>query len=209
MIKQGIVAAAIGIAGLQGALAATAYTSENWNDRFFKPTESAFCTSCNGDAETSDTFTLGASTTIGGVDVAVVDWYGSPHNTIEVGIWDMALTTQLFSQTFTLGNYTSTNLGNTVDLLSFSLSGPTLAAGNYRMSWYDPANMGMASYAGSGLTQSHPRIQNLNGYSSIQAGASFQIYDNAGVTPVPEPETYAMMLAGLGLLGVVARRRKQ
>ncbi|MBI5790619.1 MAG: PEP-CTERM sorting domain-containing protein [Rhodocyclales bacterium] len=27
--------------------------------------------------------------------------------------------------------------------------------------------------------------------------------------PVPEPETYAMMLAGLGLLGVVARRRRQ
>ena len=27
--------------------------------------------------------------------------------------------------------------------------------------------------------------------------------------PVPEPETYAMMLAGLGLLGFVARRRRQ
>ena len=27
--------------------------------------------------------------------------------------------------------------------------------------------------------------------------------------PVPEPETYAMMLAGLGLLGFIARRRKQ
>jgi hypothetical protein len=27
--------------------------------------------------------------------------------------------------------------------------------------------------------------------------------------PVPEPETYAMMLAGLGLMGLVARRRKQ
>jgi hypothetical protein len=27
-------------------------------------------------------------------------------------------------------------------------------------------------------------------------------------SPVPEPETYAMMLAGLGLLGTIARRRK-
>lgn len=40
-------------------------------------------------------------------------------------------------------------------------------------------------------------------------------YDNFSVThipstaAVPEPETYAMMLAGLGLLGFAARRRKQ
>lgn len=32
---------------------------------------------------------------------------------------------------------------------------------------------------------------------------------SASVTAVPEPETYAMMLAGLGLLGFAARRRKQ
>lgn len=29
------------------------------------------------------------------------------------------------------------------------------------------------------------------------------------VTPVPEPETYAMLLAGLGLMGAIARRRNQ
>ena len=28
------------------------------------------------------------------------------------------------------------------------------------------------------------------------------------VTPVPEPETYAMLLAGLGLVGFAIRRRK-
>ncbi|HZV67872.1 MAG TPA: FxDxF family PEP-CTERM protein, partial [Telluria sp.] len=30
---------------------------------------------------------------------------------------------------------------------------------------------------------------------------------NLNVTPVPEPETYGMMLAGLGVLGFLARRR--
>ncbi len=32
---------------------------------------------------------------------------------------------------------------------------------------------------------------------------------SATVTAVPEPETYAMLLAGLGLMGAIARRRKQ
>lgn len=32
--------------------------------------------------------------------------------------------------------------------------------------------------------------------------------ESVPVTPVPEPETYAMLLAGLGLLGAVVRRRK-
>lgn len=41
-----------------------------------------------------------------------------------------------------------------------------------------------------------------------QLGADTDIYRiSFEVTPVPEPETYAMMLAGLGLLGLIARRR--
>ena len=32
--------------------------------------------------------------------------------------------------------------------------------------------------------------------------------DNISVSAIPEPETYAMMLAGLGLMGLIARRRR-
>lgn len=43
--------------------------------------------------------------------------------------------------------------------------------------------------------------------SGLKAGTAT---GGGGITaPIPEPETYAMLLAGLGLLGVVARRRKQ
>lgn len=39
-------------------------------------------------------------------------------------------------------------------------------------------------------------------------GVSYFILDNIQVTAVPEPETYAMLLAGLALMGGMARRRK-
>ena len=32
---------------------------------------------------------------------------------------------------------------------------------------------------------------------------------NFSITPIPEPETYALMMAGLGAMGFVARRRRK
>lgn len=37
----------------------------------------------------------------------------------------------------------------------------------------------------------------------------FGTESTVNLAPVPEPETYAMMLAGLGLIGLIARRREQ
>ena len=48
----------------------------------------------------------------------------------------------------------------------------------------------------------------LLSFSSGPSGYSGSVLDNVSVTAVPEPETYALMLAGLGLMGAIARRRK-
>lgn len=46
-------------------------------------------------------------------------------------------------------------------------------------------------------------------FASRTAGNAGPALDNIAVTAVPEPETYAMLLAGLGLMGTLARRRQQ
>jgi len=52
-------------------------------------------------------------------------------------------------------------------------------------------------------------------FGNTQSGTDFFAFDQMTigsiqqVTPVPEPETYAMLIAGLGLMGFVARRRQR
>lgn len=49
----------------------------------------------------------------------------------------------------------------------------------------------------------------LDRFANPAGGAFINSSVVSPIAAVPEPETYAMMLAGLGLLGVAARRRKQ
>ena len=76
-----------------------------------------------------------------------------------------------------------------------SLVGTSLApGGNSLVLTWGAANSGSYYLAVGGLT------------NGTQGG----IYTGAiSVTAVPEPETYAMMLAGLGALGFLARRRRK
>ena len=50
-------------------------------------------------------------------------------------------------------------------------------------------------------------FQNAGGDNLGALLDNVSVTSNGGVTPIPEPETYALMLAGLALVGCAARRR--
>ena len=67
-----------------------------------------------------------------------------------------------------------------------------------------------ASFTGmQTLSLSTPGISYAIFGATDAANGSSVYADNFTISAVPEPETYAMLLAGLGLLGFTARRRKQ
>jgi len=52
----------------------------------------------------------------------------------------------------------------------------------------------------------NPGVYSLTISGNAGTGASYG--GNVVLTPIPEPETYALMLAGLGVVGFVAARRR-
>ena len=91
--------------------------------------------------------------------------------------------------------------------LENELSGSSLAAYNADARAQD----WVAAAIGASWTNIH-NVRVLNLYDTYNATThvfSGNHQDQLYLAPVPEPETYAMLLAGLGLMGFVVRRRRQ
>jgi len=93
----------------------------------------------------------------------------------------------IYKDTYT-GNNLNGLVGGDYELLgSFKVDGSTTVVGSFD---FDPTWDGGYTFLVSGKTT---------------GGSAFYSF---GVTAVPEPAEYAMLLAGLGVVGMVARRRK-
>jgi len=85
----------------------------------------------------------------------------------------------------------------------------SLAAGNYRLTVAPYNNFANGTLFSQGFKFDSQPIQ-AHGYAGNFFRVNIDGVDSASpVSPVPEPETYAMLLAGLGLMAGVARRRKK
>ncbi len=128
------------------------------------------------------------------------------------------------AQTVMSNNYWSPLTGSIAVSTPYSLFGFDAAVTSGPVTVTIKTNQSTYSFAGLTLPNGSPDFAFL-GYKTTGAGEYFTGFriDTLGggylpgitnvavgtvVSAVPEPETYALLLAGLGLMGAVARRRK-
>jgi PEP-CTERM motif len=139
------------------------------------------------------------------------DW-GS-HALLEVGVG--SATNSAIFDTFTF------SLGGSSTVASSVVSFGTVVGGAYSLYSYGADNlmgtgddMGVGAWTFSGT----PVVNTVsltagNYYYSVLGGAmgsaQYVISSAATAAPVPEPETYALLAAGLGIIGFVSSRRRR
>jgi hypothetical protein len=171
---------------------------------------------------------VGINTATDAYDVRLgqLDWYNSATLRLNSSL-------DVFNVKWTLGLNFSAPTGPDAsggELFNLTIKNPINPTGDsiYGFELTDLSNLS-SSFSLSGITVSNFRYQVVDGsgagtsFLGSSAGKTFWYndeYNSASLyiladftapvmTPVPEPEIYAMLGAGLGLMGWVARRRRQ
>jgi hypothetical protein len=149
----------------------------------------------------ADSFTLASTSTVTGVNFAV--WtFGGPITTVDWGITSTANSFPITgTAAVTIGASDGTAGVFTVNSDSFLTGDVTLAAGTYYLVLANA--MGSSNFAWD--INNGPSTAYVNLGVGAVASESFQI---TGVSAVPEPTTWAMLLLGFAGIGFMAYRRK-
>lgn len=116
------------------------------------------------------------------------------------------------SKTTKAGTTTDIYDGKYAWLLTNALTGKVIDQGS-KLNLNDTSTAASGSYllTFSNLVASTSYNLSLVGkWAGVQDSGKWSLTaaPSVSITPVPEPETYAMFLAGLGVIGMIARRRK-
>lgn len=104
---------------------------------------------------------------------------------------------------FAASTFESIMLGAASDLTIFNMGAPQFSASNSRT--YFQGDADLPSGASTDVIPGIAYGAVLD--DKIQTSSGSNVHANLSTQRIPEPETYAMMLAGFGLMGFVVRRR--
>ena len=154
----------------------------------------------------------GAATIPGATPVAGttnVTWVAGSFTDTVLGSFSFLGASNFSGNVGSLSTFTAIFNGQTqqFNLPSINFTKVSLYSGDTEKASSSTSSFSFANLAGGNYTlKVTGNVQGVGFGGTPAIGGALAQYQ---VTPVPEPETYAMLLAGLGVMGAIARRRSK
>lgn len=160
--------------------------------------QKSVCSSCSGNFQVYDNFSLAASATITEIDFAVYSpAFSQPPITVGIyGLTGGLPGTLIVSETFS--GYPVSPTGHLTDIVDALPNDWSLAAGSYDITFYNPSQLTVAGYAETGRAFYQSGLGLSAGYPT-----GFELIGST--IAAPEPASVAVF--GLALIGLAAARR--